>query len=202
LRKFALLTSASAVLLFASMASAQNQVDLLFGGATLKSYPPINSSANFQTPTEKDGTYVSVGGDYIGFKKRRLGFNVETAWRYRQGNYYGYETYRPIFTDANALFQPKLSKKLGLDVMAGAGVASNRFTLLGPCGIPGCVNFTSSNHFMEDFAIGIRYRFWHRLPHFFIRPEAHYYHIQNNVEFNSDSVFRVGASIGYTIAPD
>ncbi len=181
---------------------AQNQVDLLFGGATLKSFPPINSSATFQTPTEKDGTYISVGGDYIGFKKRRLGFNVETAWRYHQGNYYGYETYRPILTDFNALFQPKLSKKLGLDVMGGVGVASNRFNLLGPCSIPGCVNFTSSNHFLEDAGVGIRYRFWHRLPHLFIRPEAHYYHIQNNVEFNSDSVFRIGASIGYTIAPD
>ena len=90
------------------------------------------------------------------------------------------KTYRPILTDVNAFFQPKLSKKLGLDFMAGIGIASNRFNLLGSCSIPGCVNYTSSNHFMEDLGVGVRYRFWHRLPHIFVRPEAHYYHIQNN----------------------
>ena len=52
---------------------------------------------------------------------------------------------------------------------------------------------------MEDLGAGVRYYVWH---HFFVRPEVHYYHIQNNVEFNSDNVFRVGASIGYTIGPE
>jgi hypothetical protein len=82
--------------------------------------------------------------------------------------------------------------------MAGIGVASNRFYILDSCGSPGCINFTSSNHFMEDFGAGFRYYFWHHLPHFFLRPEAHYYHVHNNQGFNSDNVFRVGASIGYT----
>ena len=85
--------------------------------------------------------------------------------------------------------------------MAGVGVASNRFTLLASCNIPGCTNYTGSNHFMEDLGFGVRYRFWHRLPHVFVRPEAHYYHIQNNFEFNSSNVFRVGASIGYSSVP-
>jgi hypothetical protein len=52
---------------------------------------------------------------------------------------------------------------------------------------------------MEDLGGGIRYYVWH---HLFVRPEIHYYHIQNNVEFNTDNLFRVGASIGYTIGPD
>jgi hypothetical protein len=201
LRKFALLASACSVVLFAGFASAQQQVDVMVGGATLKSFAPLNDSVNFHPPAEQNGTYVSISGDFVGFRKRRLGLSFETAWRYHQGSYYGYETYRPIFTDANAFFQPKLSKRLGLDLMAGVGVASNRFNLLGSCGIPGCVNYTSSSHFMEDLGFGVRYRVWHRLPHFFVRPEAHYYHIQNNREFNSDNVFRVGASIGYTSVP-
>jgi hypothetical protein len=201
LRKFALLTSACAVLLFAGFASAQQQVDILVGGATLKSFPPRNDSVNFHPLTENNGTYVSISGDFVGFKKRRLGLNFETAWRYHQASYYGYENYRPILTDVNAFFQPKLTKKVGLDFMAGVGVASNRFNLLGSCTIPGCVNYTSSNHFMEDLGFGVRYRFWHRLPHVFIRPEAHYYHIQNNQGFATDSVFRVGASIGYSSVP-
>jgi hypothetical protein len=201
LRKFALLASACTVLLFASLASAQEQVDILVGGDTLKSFARVSDSANFHPPAEQNGTYVSISGDFVGFRKRRLGLSFETAWRYHQGSYYGYETYRPILTDANAFFQPKLSKKLGLDFMAGVGVASNRFNLLASCNIPGCVNYTSSNHFMEDVGAGVRYRFWHRVPHLFVRPEAHYYHIQNNREFNSDSVFRVGVSFGYTSVP-
>jgi hypothetical protein len=175
-------------------------VDLLVGGSTLKSFTPLSDSANFHPLVEQDGLYVSIGGDFVGFRKRRLGLSFETAWRYHQASYYGYENYRPFFTDANAFFQPKLTKKLGLDLMAGVGIASNRFTILGSCTIPGCVNYTSSNHFMEDIGGGIRYRVWHRLPNLFVRPEARYYHIQNNQGF-TNSVFRVGASIGYTTAP-
>ena len=203
MRKFALLASACAVLLsvFAGSASAQSQVDVLFGGATLKSFPPRNNSVNFQPPTEENGTYISLGGDYVGFKKTRFGLDFETAWRYRQASYYGYENYRPILTDFNAFFQPRLNKKLGLDFMAGIGVASNRFDILTSCTIPGCANYTSSNHFMEDLGFGIRYRFWHKLPHIFIRPEAHYYHIHDNQGFATNNVFRIGASIGYSTIP-
>jgi opacity protein-like surface antigen len=202
LRKFALLVSACTVLLFSSLASAQ-QVDVMVGGGTLMSSSPNSDSVNFVPPTEKGGTYVGISGDYVGFKKRHLGLNAETAWRYHQANYPGNsETYRPILTDVNALFQPRVGKKLSLDLFAGVGVASTRFNLLASCNIPGCINYTSSNHFMEDLGGGIRYYVWHRLPHVFVRPEVHYYHIQNNVEFHSPNVFRVGASIGYTIGAD
>jgi hypothetical protein len=197
LRKFALIPSVCSVLLFATFTHAQ-QIDFALGGSTLMTSAPPNDTVNFHPPAEKNGIYVNLGGDYIRFK-HRLGFNLETAWRYRQTNYEGYETYRPIFSDVNALFQPKVSKKISLDLFAGIGIASNRFNLLASCGIPGCVNYTSSNHFMEDLGGGVRYYVWHRLPHIFVRPEAHYYHIQNNREFSSDNVFRVGASIGYTI---
>jgi hypothetical protein len=226
LRKFALLAPACAVLLFASFASAQQpqsappqpapsqqsapppqpapqqQVDILVGGSILESATRTSDSVNFHPPAEKTGIYPSISVDFVGFKKTRLGLNVETSWRYHQATYYGYENYRPIFTDVNAFFQPMLSKKLGLDLMAGVGIASNRFNILGSCSIPGCTNYTSSTHFMEDLGGGFRYKVWHRLPHIFIRPEAHYYHIQNNVGFNSNNVFRVGASVGYTIGPD
>ena len=170
----------------------------MVGGSTLMSSSPNNQSVNFHPPIEKGGTYVDVGINYARFR-HHLGINAETAWRYHQANYPGNtETYRPILTDVNVFFQPKLTKKFGLDVLAGVGIASNRFDLLTSCGTPGCVNYTGSNHFMEDFGAGLRYYFWHRLPHVFIRPEGHYYHIHNNQEFNSNNVFRVGASIGYT----
>jgi hypothetical protein len=195
LRKFGIIAS-TCVLLLATLSHAQ-QVDIAAGWSTLMSPYKASDLVSFHPPLEKSGFYPSVGVDVVRFP-HRLGFNVETAWRYKQTSYYGYETYRPIFTDVNALFQPKLSRKFGLDLMGGIGIASNRFDLLGSCSSPGCVNYTSSNHFMEDLGGGLRYYFFHRL---FVRPEARYYHIQNNVQFNSDNVFRVGASIGYTFAP-
>ncbi len=198
MRHFALLTSAFAILLFASLAAAQQQVDLMLGGSTLMSSTQTSDLVGFHQPTEKGGTYISLGGDLVAFP-HRLGLNVETAWRDKQASYYGYENYRPFFTDVNVLFQPKLTKRFGLDIFAGIGVASNRFDLLSSCGSPGCVNYTSSNHFLEDIGGGVRYRVWHRLPHIFVRPEVHYYHIQNNVEFSTNNVFRLGASVGYSI---
>jgi hypothetical protein len=203
LRKFALLTFACAVLLFANLfgslfanfASAQ-QGDITAGGSTLMSVNRPSDLASFQPPQEKNGTYVSLGAD-IFHVWRRYGLNIESSWRYRQGNYYGYETYRPIFTDGNVLYQYKLARKTKLDLMGGIGVASNRFDLLAGCASPGCVNYISSNHFMEHLGFGVRYDVWHRLPHVFVRAEGHYYHIQNNLGFDTNSVFRVGASVGY-----
>ncbi len=204
MRKFALLVSAHTLLLFASFASAQ-QVDIMLGGSTLFSAATKSDLVNFHPPIEKGGTFVGFSGDYVRFK-RRLGFNVETAWRYHQVAYPDNgETYRPILTDFNALFQPRVGKKFGLDLFAGVGIASTPFQIPNAisCGSPsgGCIIYNSSNHFMEDLGFGIRYYVWHRLPHVFVRPEIHYYHIQNNVEFATENVFRIGASIGYTIHP-
>lgn len=201
MRKLAICAPVFAFLFFAQFASAQ-QGDIMFGGGTLMSSSPSSGSVNFQQPGEKGGAYLNISGDVVGFKKR-LGFNIETAWRARQANYAGNnETYRPILTDFNALYQPRLSKKVGVDLFAGIGIASTRFyvpAIVSCSYFSGCINYTSSNHFMEDVGGGIRYYAWHNL---FVRPEVHYYHIQNNVEFNSGNVFRVGASIGYTIGPE
>jgi opacity protein-like surface antigen len=202
LNTLALLVPACTLLLFANFAAAQ-QVDIAVGGSTLKSSSPNSAALNFQQPAEKNGTYVGVSADIVGFKNRRLGFNIETAWRYKQTTYpFNGETYRPIFTDVNVLFQPRIGKKLGLDLMAGVGIASTRFNIpaVTSCSTPtgGCINYTSSNHFMEHLGGGVRYYVWHNI---FVRPEIHYYHIQNNVEFHSPNVFRLGASVGYTFRP-
>ncbi|MGB6481798.1 MAG: hypothetical protein WBF15_22125 [Candidatus Sulfotelmatobacter sp.] len=202
MRKLAILVPVFAFLAFAQLASAQ-QGDIMIGGGTLISSSPATGVGNFQQPAEKGGAYINITGDVITFK-RRIGFGVETAWRASQGNYSDYEgeTYRPILTDFNAVFQPKITKKIGADLFGGIGIASTRFYVpeVVSCSyFSGCINYNSSDHFMEDVGGGIRYYVWH---HFFVRPEIHYYHIQNNVEFNSDNVFRVGGSIGYTIGND
>jgi hypothetical protein len=193
LRRFAPIFSAAAIVLLAAFAHAQ-QLDLAVTGSTLMAFKNTSDSEAFVPAPEKGGVYPGVSADYI--FHGRLGLNVETSWRYHRANYYGYEKYRPVFTDVNAIFQPKITKKFGLDFMGGVGVASNLFYLPGnQCFAGGGSCYSNGEHFMEHLSAGVRYYAWH---HFFIRPEANYYRIQNNFEFRSDNVFRVGASIGYT----
>jgi hypothetical protein len=196
LRKLAILAPVCAFLFFAQFASAQ-QGDIFLGGGTLLS----SSNSNSTFPSEKGGLFINLGGDVVPFK--HFGVNVETAWRATQG-VYGSDTglnYRPILTDFNALYQPRLGKKLGLDLMAGIGAADTRLYEQG-ASEPGVANYLSTDHFMEHLGGGIRYYVWR---HVFVRPEVHYYHIQSNNSlsdngvFNSNNLVRVGASIGYTI---
>lgn len=201
MRKFALVASVCAVCLCLSAALAHaQQIDIAVSGSSLFSEATPSDLAGFRPPLEKGGVYAGLNGDYVGFgKKHRLGVNVETAWRYHLALYpFNGETYRPIFTDANALFQPHIHGRFGLDIMAGVGLASNRFTLpqATTCSVSsGCVNYTSSNHLMEHIGGGVRCRFFRN---FFVRGEVHYYHVDNNLGFQSNNVLRLGASVGHT----
>lgn len=196
MRKLAILVPVCAFLFFAQFASAQ-QGDIMFGGGTLLSSSNNNSSL---APSESGGTYLNIDGDVVG--KKRIGFNIGTAFRASQGDYGSGSgiSFRPILTDFNALYQPRLGKKFGVDVFGGIGISSARFYVnqIVSCNIgSGCINYTSSNHFLEDLGAGLRYYVWH---HLFVRPEVHYYHIQGNTDqFNSNNAVRVGASVGYTI---
>ncbi len=198
MRKLAILASVFVFLSFAQFASAQ-QGDFFMGGGTLLS--SATTTGGF--PSEKGGAYINIGGDVVFYK--HFGVNVETAWRATQGPY-GTGTglnFRPILTDFNGLYQPHLGKKIGLDLMAGIGAADARFYLQGIGQSLGYYNnYVSTDHFDEHLGAGIRYYVWH---HLFVRPEIHYYHVQNNNSiqdngaFSSDNLVRVGASVGYTI---
>jgi hypothetical protein len=202
LRKTALLALITGLVFLASLAQAQ-QADAMFGGSTTMSSGttdcPITGGSCFVP--EKGGFYPSIGADVIFHK--RIGFGFDVAWRGGQGNYAGLGIpYRPILFDFNGVYQPKLSKKAGLDLMGGIGWQSTRFYGYQPTS--SCVYFgacyVSSNHFLVDVGGGIRYYVW---GHVFLRPEVHYYHIVNNTtDFSNNNVVRVGASIGYTIGPD
>ncbi|HZW81481.1 MAG TPA: outer membrane beta-barrel protein [Candidatus Deferrimicrobiaceae bacterium] len=205
MRKLALLVPVVAVLFSCQFASAQ-QADAMFFVGTLLSSSPSTGSLESGELAEKGGTYLGVAGDVV--FKRRIGFNVETSWRASQASYFGYESYRPILTDFNAIYQPKLGKKIGLDLFGGIGIATTRFYVPFATSCSGftgqCINYTSTHNFMQDLGVGVRYYVW---KHAFVRPEFHYYHIDGNDNINSggfstDNVFRVGASIGYTIGND
>jgi Outer membrane protein beta-barrel domain len=202
LRKSALLAPILACLSFAPFAAAQ-QADAMFGFGTLLSSGTTSCSglAGSCIAPEKGGFYPSISGDVVFHK--RVGFNFEAAWRGGQGDYAGLgQPYRPILFAFNGLYQPRLSKKAGLDLMGGIGWQTTRFYGFQPTS--NCVNFgacyTSNNHFLVDVGGGLRYYVW---GHVFVRPEAHFYHILNNTDvFSNNNVVRVGASIGYTIGPD
>jgi hypothetical protein len=197
LAKSALLTASIALILFAATAHAQ-QADITIGGSIALASKSRSASEAFLPPPEKGGTYASFTADVL--LRHRYGLNVETAVRTHQGDYDGIEKYRPILTDVNAFYQPRIRKKIGGDFMAGIGVVNNVFYLPGgsSCASGATECFTSDNHFYEHLSGGVRYYVWHRLTNVFVRPEIHYYHIQNNREFHSDNFFRAGVSIGYT----
>jgi len=206
LRKLLWFAAVCSLFLFANLASAQ-QADAMIGFGTIVS--PGAASCNLTSGCpEKGGLYPSVSADVI--FHRRIGFAYEVTWRGGQGLYGGSGSapYRPIIQDFNAVFQPRVSKKVGLDLMAGIGWQDTRlYTANYTCTFFSCTNYSSSNHFLVDVGGGIRYYFWH---HAFIRPEVKYYNVHNNVGnlslgsfgFSSSSIVRVGASIGYTIGPE
>lgn len=201
MRKLAFLATVFVILMLPNAASAQ-QGDAMLGFGTLLSpgADPCNS-ITFTCP-EKGGLYLNLGADVI--FHRRMGFGFDAAWKAGQGAYGGPggQPFRPILFDFNGVYQPRLNKKVGADLMAGIGWQSTRFYGYQPTS--SCVYFgacyQSSNHFLVDLGAGVRYYVW---GHVFVRPEVRYYKVFNNTaDFTSGNVVRVGASIGYTIGPD
>jgi len=194
LRKFALGMAAAVVLLSAGFARSQ-ETDVAFGLSALLSPKYTSSSQLYLPPSEKSGAYLSLSGERR-FRKR-LGFSGEFSWREKQGLYNGFQRYRPLLYDVNAVFAPRLGENASMDLMAGAGGESLRFyNQFSACTYPaGCLTHLSATHFMTHVGVDVRYYFRGSL---FIRPEFHYYAVRDNFEFHSGNLFRAGASVGYT----
>ena len=179
--------------LLLGVASAQ-QIDIGFGLSGITS-PSSGSSTSYSAPSQGGGIYPGFSGDFL--LKKNLGVQGEIYWKGSQGVYNGYQPYRPLFWDFNGIWLPHLAKHFTGELVAGIGVESIRFyNNYSTCSyITGCTNYTSSNHFLGDFGGGIRF---YPVGNFFVRPEARFYLIHNNVEFNSDHATRYGVTIGYT----
>jgi hypothetical protein len=202
LRKFAILAVVLTFFSLAHRASAQ-QADAMIGFGTIMSpgAPACGTTSGNYVCPQTGGLYPSVSADVI--FHRRIGFAYEVTWRGGQGAYPSTgQPYRPIINTFNADYQPKLGKKAGIDILGGIGFQDTRFYGYQPtssCYYLGAC-YTGTFNFLVDAGAGLRYYFWH---HAFIRPEVRYYWINNNTSnFSSNNVFRVGASIGYTIGPD
>jgi hypothetical protein len=202
LRKFAFFAVVCSLFFISSLASAQ-QADAMLGFGTTLATGTNSTTActtTFNTSCvgpEKGGLYTTISGDVIFHK--RLGFNFEANWRTKQGLDGAGQFYRPILFDFNGDYQPRISKKLGADLLGGIGWQSTRFYGFQPTSSCEFFNacYTSNNHFLVHFGGGLRYYVYGNA---FIRPEVHFYHILNNSDvFTNSNVIRVGASIGYTI---
>jgi hypothetical protein len=195
LRKFALIPTACAVLLLGAALAQGQETDIALGAGTLFSTHNTSATQVYTPPGLKAGLYPSFSLDH--FYKNHFGFEAEVTGLAKRGLYNGFQGYRPILYDFNGLYVHRFGKKLVGDAMAGAGGERLLFYRQeGGCVSPtGCQFLYNSNHFLVHVGADARYTVWR---HFFIRPEAHFYHIFNNREFHSDNVLRLGASVGYT----
>lgn len=196
MRKFARWMSVCALLPFAFATFAHSQqLDFAVGGGTLFSTKNITASQAYLPPAEKGGVYPSVSIERV--FKNHYGYSAEIAFRYHEGFYDGSQKFRPVIYDFNAVYESRLAKKFNGEFQAGLGGQSTFF--YGSCA-SGCPTHLDSNRFLLHAGFGLRYSLFHRL---FVRPEANYYRILNNtVDFHSDNVLRLGASIGYTFPRD
>lgn len=193
LRRFAPFTLIAVLLVSCSLAAAQ-QVDFTAGFSTLRSSKSNSASQTYIGPAETGGNYAGASIDFL--NARNMGFNGEFAFLYNKGLYNGFQQYRPVFYDVNAMFAPPLTKKFTADFLAGVGGETLIFyNTFGGCNYSTCTVYTNSTHFAVHLGAGVRYYFFRK---FFVRPEAHLYIIPNNNQFASDYVARVGGSIGYT----
>jgi hypothetical protein len=173
------------------------QIDIAFGVGTVTAPSAASATGDHGAQSLTGGAYPSFSGDVL--IKHNFGFNGEVAWRASENLYQGFQPYRPILYDFNAIWVPRIGKKVSAELMGGIGGESIRFYQpFVTCTFFSCTNFVSSNHFLGHVGGGLRFYLFGNV---FVRPEAHAYFIHNNVEFSSGRAQRYGASIGYTFAP-
>lgn len=197
LRVAALFSFACAAVIALSSISLGQNIDVAVGGDSMWGTKASQSSSGHSPESLSGGAYFSVSGDWL--LHHRIGVQAEVAWKASRGIYYpgGYnQPYRPFFYDANAIWVPKISKRMSAELMAGVGLENTRFYKgTEACTFLTCTNFVSSSHIMEHFGGGLRIYAFHNI---FVRPEAHLYLVNHNVEFSSGHAVRYGVSIGYT----
>lgn len=186
----ALLSSFFCAAIFATLVHAQ-QIDVAAGLDTIFAASDSLATGNHQPESLDGGAYPVVSADVLFHK--HVGVQGEFAWRQGRGTYAPGELnipFRPIFWDINAIWAPKMTKRISAELMAGLGRQSTRFY--------SGSNYSTSNHLMGDAGIGFKLYAWR---HFFFRPEARLYLVNNNIEFSSAHALRYGMSIGYTFKP-
>ena len=154
--KVTILLSAFCCFVFSPFVVAQ-QADVAFGVGTVVAPSANSASNNSSLQSMTGGTYLGFSADVLFL--HNFGVEGEVSWRASQGQYYGYQPYRPIFYDVNAIYAPKLGKYAQLELLGGLGGLTTRFytPYYNNCTYYNCTNYFSSNHFMGDVGAGLRY---------------------------------------------
>lgn len=196
MRKLLLLVAASCVFLAITSTAQAQQFDLGFGWGTVEGTSVSNVQSGHIPQTISGGGYPSFMGDFL-FWKKYIGVGGEVAWRAHQNVNIFFQPYRPILYDFNAIFAPPLGKRAQAELQGGIGGLDIRFYQpVFTCNFFGCTNFTSSQHFLTHVGGGIRLYVWRSV---FLRPEAHFYYVNNNFEFAGNRVQRYGVTLGYSL---
>jgi len=195
LRIVILLVFASAALAALSNFAQAQRMDIAFGVSTTDAPGISNANGVDHLPVSlTGGAYPGFSGDVLFF--HNAGVGAEFFWKASQSDYAGQGfNYRPVLWNVNAVYSPKLASHAYLELVGGIGALSTRYYTGTTCGVYNCSNYQSINHFDADFGGGIKIYPAHN---FFVRPEARFYLINNNLEFSSNHVARYGISIGYT----
>ena len=195
LRIAILLVFASAALAALSNFAQAQRMDIAFGVSTTDAPGISNANGVDHLPVSlTGGAYPGFSGDVLFF--HNAGVGAEFFWKASQSDYAGQGfNYRPVLWNVNAVYSPKLASHAYLELVGGIGALSTRYYTGTTCGVYNCSNYQSINHFDADFGGGIKIYPAHN---FFVRPEARFYLINNNLEFSSNHVARYGISIGYT----
>ena len=187
-----------------TVAQAQ-RIDIAFGISTqiAPGASAANNDNNHAPVSLSGGAYPGVSGDVTFW--HNLGVGAEVFWRGAQEDNYLQQdlgsgiNYRPVFYNFNAVYSPKLMDHVYLELVGGVGALDTHFSACNVQVGNGCAGgssyISSSNHFDADFGGGIKIYPGHG---FFIRPEARFYLINNDVDYSSNHSARVGVSIGYT----
>jgi hypothetical protein len=144
------------------------------------------------------GAFGKIGGDFM--FKSRLGFGVESDFKFSQGDYLGLG-YRPIFFDFNAIYHPipdDLTKGHFVpEFEGGVGSASIHSYYSQSSSLLG--NYSelvgASTHFQVHGAIGVKL---YAKGGIFLKPQVDVRYIPNFSQFGSNFVPEFTVSLGYT----
>jgi hypothetical protein len=188
-----LLTFAWAALSAFSNSAQAQKADLAIGLSTMESSGPTPGGSD-QQPSLDGGAYPGFSGDVQVYHHVAIG--GEVYWKASQGEWGGYQPYRPLFADVNAVYALKVTNRSFLELQGGGGVLSTRFYAQNlECNFYTCVDHSNVNHFAGHIGGGFKI---YAKGNFFIRPEGHLYFVKNNAEFFSGRIARLGVSVGYS----
>ena len=177
-----------------AIAGEAQEISAAFGVSGMSAPSALNAGSNFSPQSIGTGTFPVVSASFV--TSKRIGLEGEVTWRATQNLYQGFQNFRPIFYDFNAIYAPKLGNRATLELLGGVGAESVRFYGVSNCStFSGCTNFVSENHLLGDVGAGLRL---YATSNFFVRPEMRYYFVRNNTDFSGAHAIRAGVSLGFT----